>query len=229
MGAYMRTHSVKRAAAETAAEPSQRRRVLTVLPVGIVVGVLLAVTAPWQLAVVAAWALTAGAFVVRVWLRLSRFDEAETRALATREDTSRALTDSLLLCASSAALVAVAFGLAKANQSSGLLEALLIGATAASIVASWFVIVTVFTLRYASAYYQVPVGGIDFKDDSDAHDYVDFAYVAVTVSATFQVSDTDVTSSSIRRIVLPQALLSFAFVVAIVAASVNVVASLINK
>jgi uncharacterized membrane protein len=209
--------------------PSQRRRVLGVLPVGVVVGILIGLVAPWELAVLAAWAVTAGTFVVRVWARLSRFDEAETRAFATREDTSRPLTEFLLLCASSAALVAVAFGLAKANKSQGLLEALLIAASAATIVASWSVIVTVFTLRYASAYYTPPVGGIDFKDDSDAHDYHDFAYVAVTVSATFQVSDTDITSPHIRRIVLPQALLSFVFVVAIIASSINVLATLLNK
>ena len=106
---------------------------------------------------------------------------------------------------------------------------MLIVASAAAIVGSWSVITTVFTLRYASAYYSQPVGGIDFKDDSEEHDYLDFAYVAVTISATFQVSDTDITSRSIRRIVLPHALLSFLFVVAIVAASINVLATLLNK
>jgi uncharacterized membrane protein len=209
--------------------PSQRRRVFGVLPLGLFAGILVALISPWQLAVLTGWAVAAGAFLVRVWGRLSRFDEAETRAFATREDTSRPLTEFLLLCASTAALIAVGFGLAKANQSHGLLEALLIAATAATLATSWLVIVTVFTLRYASAYYAEPVGGIDFKDHSDAHRYLDFAYVAVTVSATFQVSDTDITSWRIRRLVLPQALLSFVFVTAIIASSVNIVASLLNK
>ena len=221
--------SIRASDSQTSRGPSQRRRVITVLAVGLIAGVLVALVSPWQLAVLAGWVLGASTFLARVWTRVTSFDEAETRAFATREDTGRALTEFLLLCASTSALVAVGFGLAKANQSHGLLEVLLIVASAATLATSWSVIVTVFTLRYASAYYAEPVGGIDFKDHSDAHRYVDFAYVAVTVGATFQVSDTDITASRIRRLVLPQALLSFVFVTAIIASSVNIVASLLNK
>jgi uncharacterized membrane protein YjjP (DUF1212 family) len=78
------TEPIHTGSSEVSKGPSQRRRVLSVLPAGILAGVLVGLVGPWQLAVLSAWAVTAGAFVVRCWLRLSRFDEAETRAFATR-------------------------------------------------------------------------------------------------------------------------------------------------
>ena len=50
---------------------------------------------------------------------------------------------------------------------------------------------TVFTTRYARLYYTGPDGGIDFNQD-DPPQYSDFAYLALTIGLTFQVSDTDV-------------------------------------
>jgi uncharacterized membrane protein len=59
---------------------------------------------------------------------------------------------------------------------------------------------TVYLLRYARVYYGPRGGGIDFH--GEAPDYLDFAYLALTIGMTFQVSDTDVTARRIRRIAL---------------------------
>ena len=45
----------------------------------------------------------------------------------------------------------------------------------------------------------------------DVPGFTDFVYVAVTVALTFAVSDVDIESSRMRRLVLLQALLSFFF------------------
>ena len=50
---------------------------------------------------------------------------------------------------------------------------------------------TVYVLRYARLYYSPPEGGIDFHGEAPA--YLDFAYLALTIGMTFQVSDTDLT------------------------------------
>jgi hypothetical protein len=41
--------------------------------------------------------------------------------------------------------------------------------------------------------------------------YVDFAYLALTIGMTFQVSDTDITLKRVRRAALHHALLSYVF------------------
>jgi uncharacterized membrane protein len=84
----------------------------------------------------------------------------------------------------------------------------------------------VFTLRYARTYY-AEGGGIDFNGDRPP-DYRDFGYVAFTIGMTYQVSDTDLTSNSLRRTALRHALLSYLFGIVVVAITINVVAGLLR-
>jgi hypothetical protein len=83
-----------------------------------------------------------------------------------------------------------------------------VGLSLASVVLSWAVVHTVFTLRYARLYYLGPDGGVDFNDESKPR-YSDFAYLAFTIGMTFQVSDTALCSNEIRRTALRHALLSY--------------------
>ena len=73
----------------------------------------------------------------------------------------------------------------------------------------------------------MPVGGIDFHDDHP--DYLDFAYLALTIGMTFQVSDTDLTGERVRRIALHHALTSYVFGTVIVAITVSSVAALLGQ
>jgi len=95
-----------------------------------------------------------------------------------------------------------------------------------SVTASWFAVHTVFTLRYAHLYY-LDGGGLDFHD-RHRPTYADFAYVAFTVGMTFQISDTEATSRRIRVSLLRHALLSYVFGIAVIALTINVVASLLR-
>lgn len=56
--------------------------------------------------------------------------------------------------------------------------------------------------------------------------YMDFAYLAFTLGMTFQVSDTDIENTAIRATALRHALLSYLFGAVILAATINLVASL---
>jgi uncharacterized membrane protein len=97
-----------------------------------------------------------------------------------------------------------------------------------SVALSWFCVHTVFTLRYARAYYSDhKVGGINFNEDEPPA-YLDFAYVAFTIGLTFQVSDTNLTSKAVRRIALRHALVSFLFGAVMIGLTINVLASLLK-
>ncbi len=52
----------------------------------------------------------------------------------------------------------------------------------------------------------------------------DFAYVAFTIGMTYQVSDTDIQTSDIRKAALRQALVSYLLGAVILAVTVNLIA-----
>ncbi len=158
-----------------------------------------------------------------------RAPSGEAAITAPRAKNDRRASGELLLVgASVASLAGVASGLIKAHESGPGLEIVLTTMSVLTVALSWAVVHTVFALDYARDYDTPPVGGIDFKSDHDEPDYRDFASVAFTVGMTFQVSDTDIGSRTIRRTVLRHALLSYLFGAVIVALLVNVVASLLD-
>jgi uncharacterized membrane protein len=96
-----------------------------------------------------------------------------------------------------------------------------------TVVSSWTLLHTLFTLRYAHLYYQHrPADGLNFPDTKQPG-YTDFAYVAFGVGMTSQVADVVPTNERFRRLILTHSLLSFGFNTLIVALSINVVASLL--
>ena len=144
-----------------------------------------------------------------------------------RGDASRAVSESVLVGAGAASLLVVGFTLAQASHahapSRGLLTALAFG----SVALAWISVHTVYILRYARLYYSPPDGGIDFHGDTP--DYLDFAYLGLTIGMTFQVSDTDLTGKRVRRTALHHALLSYIFGTVILAITVSSVAALLGR
>jgi uncharacterized membrane protein len=205
---------------------SAGRRVTIAFAAGLVTALALARFTSWQVDTILAWDAAAVVFVVWVWAEISGLDAAATRAIATREDGSRLAADLVLVSASVVSLVGVAMVLLKASESTGTGRALTIAVAVASVGASWFAVHTVFTLRYAHLFY-LGDGGLDFHDHREPA-YATFAYMAFTVGMTFQVSDTEVTSARIRSTVLRHALLSYLFGIAVIALTINVVASLLR-
>lgn len=123
------------------------------------------------------------------------------------------------------AVVLVALGTElQSGKSGGLLD---IAIAAASIMLSWLFLNTLFALHYAHGYYGEygkPHEGLDFPGTKEP-DYWDFAYFAFVIGMTFQVSDVQVTSRYLRRMVLLHGVIAFFFNVFIIAVSVNIVAS----
>jgi uncharacterized membrane protein len=65
-----------------------------------------------------------------------------------------------------------------------------------TVILSWTVANTVYTVHYADQDFQSAHGGIQFGDGDGSHQpgYRDFAYVAFTIGMTYQVSDTTLRS-----------------------------------
>lgn len=168
-----------------------------------------------------AWLGAAVVFLVWTFLCTWWMDSQSTAHLAQREDPSRAGSDAVLLVVAIATLLIVATVIFQASADEP--HFVILGVV--SIAASWLVVHTIFTLRYARIYYGDPVGGVDFNGD-DQPDYRDFYYLGFTVGMTFQVSDTNVSSRAIRVAILRHALISFVFGTIIIAVTINVLAGL---
>lgn len=209
---------------------SARRRFFMTASVGLVAGVVAAFFAPWQVSTLIGWDVAAVLTVAWIGTTVGVFDAEQTRRFASREDDSRFSAQFLLLGSGVASLVGVGFDFVKASQTQGAGKGFLVGIGVFTVVASAAVVHTTYALRYAHEYYGVEdIGGIDFKAGPDYQpDYRDFAYVAFTVGMTWQVSDTDITSRRIRRTVLAHALFAYLFGAGLLAASINVVASLLQ-
>lgn len=91
---------------------------------------------------------------------------------------------------------------------------------------TWLFANVVYALHYAHEYYRagaVPgedAGGLEFPG-SGHPDYFDFAYFSLTLGMTFQTSDVEISSRTIRRIVTAHSFAAFIFNIGVIAFTIN--------
>jgi uncharacterized membrane protein len=152
---------------------------------------------------------------------------------AKLQDAGRTAIFLFVIAAACASLFAVAFllGTAKGLHGRALTGHILLAA--GTVVCSWFLVHTVFTMHYAHGYYQqaetgggIEKGhGLDFPGKREP-DFLDFAYFSFVIGMTFQVSDVQISSRRLRRLALVHGMLSFAFNTVILAFAINLVSGL---
>jgi uncharacterized membrane protein len=201
----------------------KQTRFAVAVVIAAVAALLVGIVGNWRDAPLAGWDV--GALTLLLMLRsdFTGHSVEQTAAIAKRDDMNRSVTDIILVLASLVSIGAVAVLLTGHSGSGASLSD--IGFGLVSIVISWAVVHSVFMLRYAALYYQRGEGGIDFNDDTPPR-FSDFAYLAFTIGMTYQVSDTSFQSSLFRKVALRHALLSFIFGTAIIATTINFIASL---
>ncbi|MDQ1512432.1 MAG: hypothetical protein QOC59_274 [Microbacteriaceae bacterium] len=199
-------------------------RLAAMAVVGLTVGVLVAALGKAVYAPAAGWAAAATTFLLVVALTVGRVRSGLTGEHATREDGSRTVSHLLSTAAVIASFGAIALLLVEARSAKGLAAAGIVGLAFATVALSWLLLHTLYALRYAAVYYQAG-GGIDFNQ-KEAPDYGDFFYLAFTLGMAFQVSDTDITTRAMRRVVLRHALLSYLIGAVVVGLTVNLVSGL---
>jgi uncharacterized membrane protein len=163
-----------------------------------------------------------------IWVAIYTADAARIRAVAASEDLSRLLSFVFVLVAAAASLLAVVVLL---GASHGLPPAKLarhIALSGVAVAASWLLVHTVFTLRYAHLYYDArpdgsDVGGLDFPGGEKEPNYLDIAYFAFVVGMTAQTADVSISGRPQRRLALLHGLISFVFNTALVALVISAI------
>jgi uncharacterized membrane protein len=199
------------------------RRLVTCLTAGVVAAAVVVVAGAPELSALVGWTVTAGGVLVWVWLVSWPQNSAGTKRLAQAEGRTR-VTDTAVLIAAVASLAAVVVALVRsgAQDAQGIAAVVLVVVVVAL---SWALVNTVFALKYARVYYSGADGGIDFRQHQPPT-YSDFAYLAFTVGMSFAVSDTEASSTAVRRTALGHALLSYLFGTVVIAVAINLVTNL---
>ena len=146
------------------------RRVLTIGLSGLIVILALLPFVPWELAIVAGWDVAAVAFLCTVWPIILRAAGADVEHIAARRDETKPTATLLVVGASTASLFGVGFALGLAGRESDVTRGVLVIFAFCTVIVSWTVINTVFTLRYAHLHVRSQDHGIDFGPNVRAAD-----------------------------------------------------------
>jgi uncharacterized membrane protein len=202
------------------------RRALISLSAGLVTGAVVGFLATPRLLPLVSWTVTVAVLLTWVWRMSWPQDPEGTKRLAEQESATRS-TDAWLLAAAVASLAVVVVALVQSSSQRNATAVASVILSVLSVALSWGLVNTVYAFKYARAFYfdEPDRGGIDFKQD-DPPAYSDFAYMAFTVGMSFTVSETEPTTTRIRRVALGHALLSYAFGTGVLAVAINLVTNL---
>lgn len=183
------------------------------------------------------WVAYSLTYLILAWISILFSHPKEIQKTASTQDASRTLIFIFVVTASFISLFVVVF-LLRFTKSFSQQELLIYGIlTTLSVISAWWTVHTVFAFRYAHLFYSLSgsgvhkdefIGGLEFPKEPEP-DYLDFVYFSFIIGMTFQVSDVEISSRRIRRIVWIHSLISFVFNTVIVALSINIISSLIQK
>jgi uncharacterized membrane protein len=208
-------------------------RLLIAAVIGVAVGFALHDTLRLPFRIAAGWIVAVAIYLALTGLAIGDAGPDQARRHAREQDPRRSIILALLVAAAAVSLLAMGYSFGKVAHETDLGLALRLTFAALTILASWTLTHTIFALHYTHHYYGDDEtregiqdrGGVQFPgNDGDLPDYRDFLYFSFVVGMTCQVSDVQVTSRSMRRIVLLHGVLSFFFNTFILALSVNFVA-----
>jgi len=179
------------------------------------------------------WIAFALMVIIMDWIIILKAHPREIRKIAKLQDSSRTIIFLFVITASVVSLGAILYLLNSSKGHHGSVSAHVLLAMG-SVIVSWWLVHTLFTMRYAHMYYDTdtddgktkPYGGLQFPEENEP-DYLDFVYFSFVIGMTFQVSDVEISARDIRRLAWMHGLISFAFNTAIVALSINIISSMI--
>jgi uncharacterized membrane protein len=167
--------------------------------------------------------------IVMSWISFFITNSKQIREQARVQDPSRTIIFIIIIISTLASFFAVLLLILSKDKADDT-SSWRIGIAVSGMLFSWFLIHTIFTLRYAHLYYgdhetklNTHAGGLEFPDDSKP-EYLDFAYYSFVLGMTFQVSDVQITSKRLRSLAMLHGLLSFVFNTIMIALTINLIA-----
>jgi uncharacterized membrane protein len=199
---------------------------------GTIAGVLIFVLSPseWSLLarLLTAWNGGVVLFLALMYIWMIGLDAPRIHARYQEGDPTAPVILLVVTIAALASLVAIVALLATVKHVPGTRRILHVALATATIVDSWILVATMFTIHYANLFYRsVDDPPLRFPQTTRPV-FWDFLYFSFTIAAACQTADVATTQVSIRRVVTAQTLISFIFNLSILGFAVNVSAGLLG-
>jgi uncharacterized membrane protein len=183
----------------------------------------------------AIWGWDLGVLVLLGWIMamMAGSTENHMRRRAARQDLGRWVILLAVVAGALFSLLALAYVQKTFKAAPDGEPPLYLATIVGTLVLSWLLVHTVFTLHYAHGYYGPSeeeddadglVGGLEFPSEKQP-DYWDFMYFSYVVGMTSQVSDVQISGRHLRRLALIHGVISFFFNTIILALTINILAS----
>ncbi len=208
------------------------QRLAVVIAVGIAAYLAQPSSISWHTRAVVSWDLSVLIYLGLAWWLIASTDAAMTRDHALGQDQSGFVIFLFVVVAAFASVIAIGFVVSTIRELDTWPKAWHLALTIGALISSWLLIQTVFAFHYARRYYAIlhrehtATPELLFPGGKEP-DYLDFAYYAFVVGMTSQVSDVAVTARRMRRLTLVHSVLAFVFNIAVLALSINTIASVI--
>ena len=182
------------------------------------------------------WIGYALSHLILSWITILSCHPLDVQKMATMQDSSRTAIFIFVVGAALMSLFIVILLMRSTRELTGQDLKYHISLSIASVICAWWLVHTIFVFRYAHLFYNISdketsqkyAEGLVFPKENEP-DYLDFTYFSFVIGMTFQVSDVEINSRSIRRLAWMHGVISFAFNTVIVAFSINILSGLMQK
>jgi uncharacterized membrane protein len=175
------------------------------------------------------WDAGALTYIALLWGLFLTADEKAIRDRAGRQDDGAGVVLAVVAAAILTSLGGIVMALLNPDPDHRAMTPLIVAVTLA---AGWGLMHSVFVPHYAHRHFAAaardPQAGIGFPGQPP-RSYLDFAYVAFTIGATFQVSDNTVGSTRLRNLVTAHALAAYVYNTAILAVGISLLANAVSS
>ena len=207
----------------------QHIKLLTSIAAGVVLFFVLPVHLSVMARVLVSWNGGAILFLVWVFVWMSGCTAEQLYMKYKEEDETAALILVVVTCAALLSLVAIVLLLSTVKQVAGAERVLHIGLAALTVMSSWLLVPTMFTLHYADAFYSASDDERPLLFPQTLRPvFWDFAYFSFTIAAACQTADVSTANTSIRKTVLAHSVIAFVFNASILGFAVNISAGLLS-
>lgn len=207
----------------------QNPRIWIALLLGLAVTVLLPRTWPFVTRLMAGWNCGVGFFLVSIYFWMRSLDAQQICLRYIEEDPSAIFILACVIAAALLSLIATVEVLATIRQLPHQERIWQFALVALTLMASWLLVPTMFTIHYADMFYSAPPTERPLSFPNTLMPvFWDFAYFSFTIAAASQTADVTTTNRSIRKVLVVHEIISFFFNATIVGFAINVTAGLIG-
>lgn len=167
-------------------------------------------------------------FVALVYSWMPGLNARQICAKYVEEDAAAPVILIGAIIAAILSLVAIVTILSGMKEFTGVARTAHLALSALTVVTSWTLVPTMFTLHYADMFYSESADNRPLRFPENPQPvFWDFAYFSFTIAAACQTSDIATCGVSMRKVVLAHTLISFLFNAAILGFAINITAGLI--